>query len=129
VSSNGGGSGLLASLRRLVATTLEIAQVRIELLAVEVEQEKLRIFDALAWAALALLLLGVGLTLAVVLLLMLFWEGYRLAALAVLCVLFLAGGAMVARVARARLINPAGHAAVDSLDELKQDRDALVGRQ
>ena len=121
--------GLLTSLRRLVATALAIAQVRLELLGVELEQEKLRIFDGLAWAALALLLLGIGLTLVVALVLMLVGDSYRLAALAVLSALFLAAGVYVARLARARLSNPAGTAVSASLDELTRDRDALAGRQ
>lgn len=118
------GSGLLASLRRLLGTALEIAQVRLELLAVEFEQQKLRIFDGLLWAAVALLLLGMGLTLLVALLLMLLWEGYRLPALALLGVLFVGGGIAVARLARTRLSSPGGPAA-DSLDELARDRAAL----
>jgi len=120
--------GLLASLRRLLATGLEIAQVRLELLAVELEQEKLRIFDGLLWAALALLMLGVGLLLAVGLLLLLVWDGHRLAALGVLSVLFLGAGALLARLARSRLSSPQGIAA-GSLDELARDRAALEGRE
>ena len=123
------GAGLLASLRRLVASTLELAQVRLELLAVELEQEKQRIFEALAWAALALLLIGVALLLAVGLLLMLLWDGYRLAALALLCALFLGAGVWAARRARARLGAPAGRAVGASLDELARDRAALARRE
>ncbi len=122
------GGGLFASLRRLLATALEIVQVRIELLAVEIEQEKLRIFDALLWAALAVLLLGVGITLLVALLLMLFWDGYRLAALAVLCVFFIGGGVLVAMRARARLASPDGLASA-SVAEIERDRAALGGRE
>ena len=121
-------SGLLASLRRLLATALEIAQVRLELLAVELEQEKLRIFDGLLWGALALLLLGVGLLLAVALLVLAVAEGHRLAVLAVLCGLFLAGGVALVRLARARLSSPGGVAA-GTLGELARDRDALTGRE
>lgn len=119
-----GAPGLLASLRRLLATALEIAQVRLELLAVELEQEKQRIFDALLWAAVAMLLLGVGLTLTAGLLVMLLWEGYRLPALAVLCVVFLAGGMVAAWLARTRLSARGGMVGT-SLDELARDRDAL----
>ena len=77
-------AGLLGSLRRLLAGAVETAQVRLDLLAVELEQEKRRLLEALMLAAGALLLLGVGLVLAVALLLMLLQEGYRLAALALL---------------------------------------------
>ncbi len=121
--------GLLASLRRLVATSIEIAQVRIELLAAEFEQEKLRVFDSLLWAALALLLLAVGLGLGAGLLLMLFWDGYRLPALALLCGLFLGAGAWVARLARRHLSNPGGSALDASLGELTRDRESLRGRE
>lgn len=121
-------SGLFASLRRLLATALEIVQVRIELLAVEIEQEKLRIFDGLLWAALAVLLLGVGTVLLVALLLMLFWEGYRLAALAVLCVLFIGGGVAVAMRARALLSSPQGMVSA-SVGEIERDREQLGGSQ
>lgn len=119
------GPGLLASLRRLLATTLEIAQVRLELLGVEFEQEKLRIFDGLLWAAVALLLLGVGLTLLTALLLMLLWDAYRLPALALLSVLFVGGGIGVARLARSRLSTPGGLVGT-SVDELARDREALL---
>jgi len=121
--------GLLASLRRLVATSIEIAQVRIELFAVELEQEKLRVFDGLMWAALALLLLAVGLSLGAGLLLMLFWDGYRLPALALLCALFLGAGVWTARLARRRLSNPGGSAVDASLGELARDRESLRGRE
>ncbi len=127
MSSPAAGPGLLASLRRLIATALEIAQVRIELLAVELEQEKLRVFDGLLWAALALLLLAVGLSLGAGLLLLLFWEGYRLPALALLSVLFLGAGSWVARLARQRLSNPGGSALSASLGELARDRESLRG--
>ena len=57
--------GLLGSLRRLLGTALELAQVRFELLVTELEGQKLRLYDALMWAAVALVLLGLGLTLLV----------------------------------------------------------------
>lgn len=116
--------GLLASLRRLLAHGLETFQVRVELLAVELEQEKQRLFDALLWAVLALLLLGIGLLLAVGLLLMLFWDGYRLAVLAGLSLSFLLGAVGVAALARRRLCAPHGMLP-DTRAELARDLDAL----
>ena len=47
--------GLLAALRRLLAGGVEMLRVRLELLGTEIEQEKLRLFDAVLWAGLALL--------------------------------------------------------------------------
>lgn len=116
--------GLFASLRRLIDTGLELAQVRLELLVVELEIEKKRVFDGLLRAALALLLLGVGLVLLVGLVLMMFWDGYRLPALAVMTVLFLGSGLWLGRTARARLSNRDG-AFSGSRAELASDREAV----
>jgi len=122
------GNGLYASLRRLLATGLEIAEVRLELLAVELAQEKERALDALLWALLAWMMLTVGVVLAVGLLLVLLWDGYRLPALAVLSLGFLAAGAALVRRARQRLATPGGPGAA-SRGELARDRAALEGRE
>lgn len=117
-------SGLFASLRRLLSTAFEIAQVRLELLGTEVELEKRRLFDGVLWGAVAVLTFGVGLVLLCGFVILLFWEGYRLAAVGVLALLLLAGSALSMRVARERLRNPAGMFDA-SLAELKRDRAEL----
>lgn len=119
--------GLFASTRRLVGAGLELAQVRIELLAVELEQEKGRVFDGLLWAALALLMLSVGVLLLTGLLVMLFWDGYRLPALAVLGLLFVGGGLAAIRLARQKLDSPEGMLS-GTRAELARDRQALGER-
>ena len=117
-------SGLFASLRRLLATLLEIAQVRLDLLGTEVELEKRRLFDGILWGAIALLALGVGLVLLCGFVILLFWDGYRLAAVGVMALLLLLLGALLMREARQRLHNPTGIFEI-SLAELKQDRAGL----
>lgn len=117
-------NGLFASLRRLLDSGLEMAQVRIELLVVELELEKKRVFDGLLWAALAMLLLGVGLVLLVGLVLMMFWDGYRLPALAVMSLLFLGAGLWLGLTARQKLSSRDG-ALNGSRAELAGDRQAL----
>ena len=119
------GGGLFVSLRRLIATALELAQVRLELLGTELEEQKLRILDGLVWAALGVLLLGVGLALFAGFVVLLVGEGYRLQALGALTLLFLAGGALLLRHARARLKTPPGAFAA-SVAELVQDRSAVA---
>ena len=119
------GPGLFASLRQLLATALEMAKVRLELLQTEFEQEKLRVFDGLLWAGLALMLLGVGVVLLCGFLVLLVGEGYRLAAVGVLALLFLGGGALLIRAARERLRSPGGLMA-STLAELERDRAGLV---
>jgi uncharacterized membrane protein YqjE len=117
-------SGLFASLRRLLATTLEIAQVRLGLLGTEIELEKRRLFDGLLWAAVALLLLGIGLVLSCGFIILLFWDGYRLMATGGMTLLFLVGGVLLLREARQRLRNPAGMFS-SSVSELQKDRAEL----
>lgn len=118
------GGGLLASLRRLVASGLEIAQVRLELLSAELEQEKLRLFDALMWAGIGLFLFAVGTVLAVGALVLMFQEAYRLPALAVLSAVFIAVAAWLLRRARDLLRQPGGLFA-GSVAELSRDRESL----
>lgn len=117
--------GLFASLRRLLATGLEIAQVRLQLLGNELEQEKLRLFDGLLLAGVGLMMVTVGAALLCGFVLMLFWEGYRLAALAALTLLFLGGGLLVLRAGGQRLRSP-GSLFQASLAELRQDRAGLA---
>ena len=117
--------GLLASLRQLVSTLLDIAQVRLELLGTEIEVEKRRLFDGMLWAGVALLLLGLGLVLVCGFVVLLLWDGYRLAAVATMAVLFLAGGAMAMQHAKQRLRSTAGIFNT-SLSELQRDQAALA---
>ena len=56
-------AGLLASARRLLATLMELGQVRLELLGVEIEEQKRHIITAAIWAVTGLVLLGAGLVL------------------------------------------------------------------
>jgi uncharacterized membrane protein YqjE len=120
-------SGLLGSMRQLLATGVETLRVRLELLSTEVEQEKLRLFDAVLWAGLALLLLGMGLFFLCGLIVVLLWEQHRLLALGALAVLFLGAGFWVLQQARARLRAPGGLFAT-SVAELERDRTEL-GRE
>ena len=118
------GRGLFQSLQRLLATLLEIVQVRLDLVANEFEQEKLRIFDALVWAGVALLFIALGLLLGVAMLVALIPEAWRPLVLALLTLGCLGTGAYMFNQARLRLANPAG-ALPASRAELASDRAGL----
>ncbi|WP_210546776.1 phage holin family protein [Rhodoferax sp. PAMC 29310] len=117
-------SGFFNSIKQLLSTALEIAQVRLELVGTEVEREKRRLFDGLFWGAIALLCIGVGLTLLCGFIILLLWDGYRLAAIGLLSVLFIAMGAVLALRARKKVRNQSTMFNA-SLSELKQDQAAL----
>lgn len=117
-------SGFFSSLKQLLSTALEIAQVRLELVGTEVEREKRRLFDGLLWGALALLCVGLGLALLCGFVVLLFWDGYRLAAIGFLSLLFVGLGVFLALHARKKMRNQ--HTMFSaSLNELKQDQTAL----
>ena len=118
-------AGLLASLRGLLGTALEIAQTRLELLGNELEQEKLNLFDALWWGALALLLLLASLVLAVGFVMFLLQEPYRVPALGVFTLACLVAGVALLRHARQRLHSVGGVFGA-SVRELASDRAELT---
>lgn len=121
------GSGLFGSLRRLVDTAVEILQVRLQLLGSELEQEKLRLVEALVQAAIGLVMVALSLVLALGFVVLLFWEGYRLPAIGVLTLLFGGGGVWLLRRALAKARGPEGGPFALSLAELRRDREGLRG--
>lgn len=117
-------AGLFDSLRQLLNTALELAQVRLELLVSDLQLEKMRLVDVALRALLGLLLLGVGLLLLIGFLLMLLWDGYRLPALGVLTLLCLGGGALLLQAARRRL-RDGDELLAATRAEFERDRAAL----
>jgi uncharacterized membrane protein YqjE len=120
-------AGLFESLRQLLNTALELAQVRLELLVADLQLEKLRLVDVALRALLGLLLLGLGLLLLIGFLLMLLWDGYRLPALGVLTALCLGGGALLLHAAKRRL-RDGDELLAATRAEFERDRAALRPR-
>jgi uncharacterized membrane protein YqjE len=120
----GPSRGLFASLRQLLDSGLELAQVRLRLLGNELEEEKLRLTAAALLACLGLMLLAIGLLLACALIVLSFDPAHRLKVLAVLCLLFAGGGGWLLLGSIRRLRSPGG-LFQSSLAEIAQDRAAL----
>lgn len=118
--------GLYASLRGLFSTALSLLQVRLELLAVEIQEEKTRVVGLIAYSIAAVLLLGAGAIFVAVFVTVLLWDSNRLLALGVFSVLFLAGGTICLLAARRLAGTPSGLFAA-SLAELSKDRAAARG--
>lgn len=79
---------------RLGATLLAMLQTRIELAAVELEEESQRLLGYVLLSLLALFLCGIAIVLVALLVIVLFWDSYRIQAVLALAVLF--GGAGIA---------------------------------
>lgn len=117
-------SRLSASVRGLAATLIELAQVRLELLSVEAQEEVLRVAGLLAYGAIALVCLALGLGFLAILITVALWDTHRLLALAVFAVLFLLAGLLAAWRARER-VQRGSRLFSASIEELRQDREAL----
>ncbi|NMG44776.1 hypothetical protein GPA22_13690 [Aromatoleum toluvorans] len=119
---------LAGSLRGFLDAGLATAQTRLELLAVEAQEEKLRLAALLFNILLSAVFLGFGVVFLAVFLTVLFWEGHRLLALGLGMVALLGAGVLTARNA-AREIKRGSRLFAASLGELARDRDALRPRE
>ena len=116
--------GLLGSLRRIGESVLALAQSRLQLFALELQGEKLRLVDALLWLSLGLALGSVGLLLGTAALALFLWKQARFAGLLVMTGFFLGAAAVVFWRLRARLRKgPLPFA--DTIAEFKKDRACL----
>lgn len=113
--------GLLGSVRQLISTLLETAQVRLELLGTELESEKRRLLDVVVLVAVALVCLALGLVMLCAAVVLLVDEAWRLAAAGAMALFLLGTGLAMLGWAKWRLRNPLGifHA---SAQELARDR-------
>lgn len=81
---------------RLAGTFIEILQTRLELIAVEVEEESLRFFFYFLLAVAAMFCLGMAVWLGVLLIVVIYWDTQRLPVLISLMVLFVLSSAAIA---------------------------------
>jgi len=114
-------------LRRLGTSLLTLSRIRLELLAIEVQEEKDRIAGLLLWAVLAALLAGFGLLMMVVLVTVALWDSYRLLALGGSTVVLIAAAVFAVLKVKGLVAQPAS-LFQSSLSELREDADALRRR-
>lgn len=117
-------SGLGTRLRGYAASGLAILQTRLELLATEVQEEKLRVGSLLGFAAAAFFFLGFGVVLLAVFLTVLLWDSHRLLALGAFAAVFLALG-IAAAIAAAHIGRQGSRLFAASIAELAQDREMI----
>lgn len=116
-----------APLRRLGVSLLTLSRIRLELFAIEAQEEKERIASLLLWAVLAALLAGFGLLMGLVLITVAFWDDHRLLALGGGTVVLIAA-AVVAVLKVKKLIDQPASLFQSSIGELRADADALRRR-
>ena len=112
------------SLKGLADSGLGTLQTRLELFAVELKEEKLRIGSFLFDSVLAALFVGFGIVFLMAFLTLLLWDEHRLLALGLATAGLFAAGIWAATRAASRL-RSGSHLFAASLAEIAQDREAL----
>lgn len=119
--------GLLQSLRNFAATLVALLQTRLDLLATELEEERLRLAQVLLWGCVALVFLVLGVVMLTFFVVALFWDTHRVLVSGLLALIYLAIGVAAALVARSRA-QARSKLFSASLAELTRDREQLTSR-
>lgn len=123
----GQSPGLVQSLRRLAATLIALLQTRLELLATELEEERVRLVQVLLWGCIALASLLLGVVMLTLFVVVLFWDAHRVLVSGLLALTFIAIGLAAVAVARSRA-RARSRLFSASLAELANDREQLTPR-
>ena len=115
-----------AAVSRIGATLVAMVHTRLELAAVEAQEEARRLLGYLAWTMMAVFLAAGAAMLAALFVILIFWDSYRLLAVGGMAVLFaLAGVVILTRVRASFDARPAMFEA--TLGELRNDVEFIVG--
>jgi uncharacterized membrane protein YqjE len=117
-------AGLIDSLKRLASTLTSIVLTRLELLANELQEERLHLTQMLLYALLAIFCFGMGLLLLTIFVVVSFWDDHRLAVLGGLSILFFVLSFLMAMVLRVRAQSKSKLFSF-SITELAKDREQL----
>lgn len=119
MTTAGGREGLFAALKNIPETLLAMGQTRLELLANEVEAQKLTVLRSLLLAQACAFCASLGIVLLVALAALLMWD-QRLVVVAVFAAVFLLAAAFFYR-ALMRIVNAPETAFAATLAELQED--------
>lgn len=116
--------GLLGSLRSLIKSLLGSAQGRLELLAVELQEEKFRLIQVFIWICAAVFSAVLALTFLSITIVYLFWDSARLAVLGGFTIFY--GGAFLLIIRTFRLYLARQPKPFEgTIAELKNDRACI----
>ncbi len=123
----GASDGVLGSLRRLLDAGLSIGRNRLELLAVELQEEKLRLVQIFILVSAVVAFALMSLTMLSLTLVVLFWESSRLAVLGGLSLFYLLATGAAWRLLSKRL-GRQSEPFSGSIAEMKKDKEWLDSR-
>lgn len=117
--------GLIASLRQLGRTLLETLESRVELLALELDRERVRVTRLLVLGVAALFFLSLGALTLTLFVIVLFWDSHRLVAIGVLTALYLGAGVGIVFFAKSEAAR-AKRPFSATIEQLKKDRERFA---
>lgn len=119
-----GHGGLLGSVKNLAATLIAIGQTRLELLSNDLEEERAWLTAIMLWILAGLFFAVLAIVLATLLIVVVFWDSYRVQAISLMILLFVACAGFAWRmVCNMNKTKPRLFSA--SLAELSMDRERL----
>ena len=124
MNSSDSPPGFLASFRVLGDSLFASMQNRVELVSLELQEEKFRLIQTFFWISAAMFASAMALTFASLTLVFLFWESARLGVLVGLTLLY-AGAAVAITVAFRRYLARQPRPFAATIDELKEDRACI----
>jgi uncharacterized membrane protein YqjE len=113
---------ILATAGRIAATLAAMVGTRLELAAVEFQEDARRLLGYLAWSLLAVFLAAGSTMLAALFVILLFWDTYRLQAVAGMAALLGVAALLIVSSVRSKL-NAQTPLFADTLAELRKDVD------
>jgi uncharacterized membrane protein YqjE len=123
---------ILAAAGRISATLVAMVGTRLELAAVEFQEDARRLLGYLAWSLLAAFLAAGAVMLAALFIILLFWDTYRLQAVAAMAAVLAIGAGLIVMSVRSRL-NAQTPLFAATLAELRNDiayvRHGVAGLQ
>jgi uncharacterized membrane protein YqjE len=117
-------AGLMESLKRLASTLTSIVSTRLELLAIELQEERLWLTQMSFYALFTIFCFGMALLLLTMFIVVLFWDANRLAVLGGLSILFIFLGTLMANILRVKANSRPKLFSV-SIAEFSRDREQL----
>ena len=115
--------GLLATGKRILRTLYSLAQTRLELFLIELQEERLRLFSALLLLGACLVFALMALSLLTLTLAVIFWEQHRILVLVSLTLAYAAGAGWSFWILRRRLQGWTSFSA--TLEQFKKDQACL----
>jgi uncharacterized membrane protein YqjE len=98
---------ILAAAGRITANVVAMIGTRLELAAVEFQEDARRLLGYLAWTLLAVFLAGAAFMLVALFVIVLFWDDYRLQAIGGMAILFAAVAGLIVMKVKSGLNNQA----------------------